>query len=124
MAKRAVVVGISNYPYPATTLQAAAEEAKRWADLLTSFDKYAFPASEVHLIPNTEATKSRVVGELAWLLGGATAGDQLVFVFNGHGTHVDVPRMGGGTKREEGLVLFPLPSSDPKAALEQAVLTG
>lgn len=122
MAQRAVVIGITDYP--TSTLQAAAGEAKRWADLLTNPKTYSFPSADVHVLKNAQATKSAVVRELAWLFGGAALGDQLVFAFMGHGTVVDVPRRGGGTTREQGLLLFPLPGADSQAALEQAALTG
>lgn len=86
MAKKALCVGINDYPYEGSDLNGCVNDAKAWADLLVSH--FDFPASDVTLRLDAEATKANMLAYLKELLGGAKAGDVLVFTNSSHGTYI------------------------------------
>lgn len=86
MTKKALCVGINDYPYDGSDLNGCVNDAKAWAELLASH--YDFPRSDVRLMLDAEAAKSNVIAALKDLLAGATAGDVLVFTNSSHGTYV------------------------------------
>ena len=86
MAKKALCVGINDYPYDGTDLNGCVNDAKGWAEVLVS--QFEFPQSDVKLLLDSEATKSNVMAGLKSLLTGAKAGDILVFTNSSHGTYV------------------------------------
>jgi hypothetical protein len=86
MAKRAVCVGINDYPGNANDLNGCVNDAKAWSQLLTS--RYGFPAGDVKVLLDAQATKANMMAGLRSLLAGARAGDILVFTVSSHGTYV------------------------------------
>ena len=86
MAKKALCVGINDYPYAGNDLNGCVNDAKAWAKLL--IDHYDFAPSDVKLLLDSEATKANIVLGLTDLLAGALAGDVLVFTNSSHGTYV------------------------------------
>ena len=86
MAKKALCVGINDYPYTGSDLNGCVNDAKAWAELLTAH--YDFPSSDVTLLLDSQATKANVMAGLTALLAGAKSGDVLVFTNSSHGTYV------------------------------------
>lgn len=86
MAKKALCIGINDYPYDGSDLNGCVNDAKGWADLLTS--KFGFSGSDVKLLLDAEATKAKMLDGLKSLLTGARSGDVLVFTNSSHGTYV------------------------------------
>ena len=86
MAKRALCVGINNYPGTGDDLSGCVNDAKAWASLLV--DHYDFTTSDVALLLDQQATHAAVIGGLKRLLEGAKTGDVLVFTNSSHGTYV------------------------------------
>jgi len=86
MAKRAMCVGINDYPYEGNDLKGCVNDARAWAELLTT--NFDFPASEVTLIEDSEATKANLLAGLQNLFQEAQAGDVLVFTNSSHGSYV------------------------------------
>ena len=86
MAKKALCVGINDYPYDGSDLNGCVNDAKAWADLLISH--YDFPSANVKFLLDSEATKARILAGLKALLAGAQAGDALVFTNSSHGTYI------------------------------------
>jgi hypothetical protein len=84
--KRALCVGINDYPYNGSDLNGCVNDANAWAALLTS--QYGFASSDVRVITDAQATKANVVAALKDLLSGAQAGDVLVFQNSSHGSYV------------------------------------
>jgi hypothetical protein len=111
--KKALVVGISEYNNPNTALEAAVPEAKRWADLLVG--TFGFDAKDITCRFNGAATLDVVSQDLADLLQGGAQGDELVFVYCGHGDVIP----NGGTIGDEALILF----HPPGAAASTSALT-
>lgn len=86
MAKKALCVGINNYPGTQHDLNGCVNDAHAWADLLVAH--YDFPQSDVKLLLDAQATKARIMADLKSLLAGAQAGDVLVFTNSSHGTYI------------------------------------
>ena len=86
MAKRAFCVGVNDYPYDGSDLKGCVNDANAWADLLV--EQFDFPRSDVTVVADSEATKSRIVEGLKGLLTGASSGDVLVFTNSSHGSYL------------------------------------
>lgn len=86
MTKRALCVGINDYPLADMDLKGCVNDAKDWAGLLVGH--YDFAKSDVLMLLNKSATKAAIVRELGKLLSGAASGDVLVFTNSSHGTYV------------------------------------
>jgi hypothetical protein len=86
MAKKALCVGINDYPGEGSDLNGCVNDAKAWADLLIK--NYSFPSGSVKLLLDGQATKNGILDGLKKLLAGAKAGDALVFTNSSHGTYL------------------------------------
>jgi len=86
MAKKALCVGINDYPYDGNDLNGCVNDAKAWSELLVSH--YDFPSSDVKLLLEAEATKGNIMARLKDLVTEAKSGDVLVFTNSSHGTYV------------------------------------
>jgi len=87
MSKKALCIGINDYPYDGNDLNGCVNDAKAWAELLIS--KFKFPKTDVKLMFDAEATKAKIIAALKNLLAGAKSGDVLVFTNSSHGTYVE-----------------------------------
>ena len=85
MAKKALCVGINDYPYLGNDLRGCVNDANEWASLLINY--YDFPVPDVHVILDSQATKANVISALKDLLAGATSGDVLVYTNSSHGSY-------------------------------------
>lgn len=77
----AVCIGIN--AYPTAPLDACIADAEKWRTTLTGF------GFEVKRVPELEATRQRILSELAALIADSRGGDTLVFQYSGHGTQVE-----------------------------------
>jgi metacaspase-1 len=85
MAKKALCVGINDYPYGEDNdLKGCVNDARDWATLLQT--RYDF--TDVKVLLDAEATKANLLAGLKDLLAGAQAGDVLVFTNAAHGTYL------------------------------------
>jgi hypothetical protein len=80
MAKRAVCVGINDYPGTDMDLAGCVNDSHDWRAVLEA------RGYTVEQRLNAEATRDGVIDALTRLFGGAAAGDTLVFTFSGHGS--------------------------------------
>lgn len=80
--KKALCVGINNYPGFQNDLQGCVNDANDWAALL---DHAGF---QVVKILDDQATRSNMLNKLNDLVVNAAAGDEIVFTYSGHGTQV------------------------------------
>lgn len=85
MAKRAVCVGINDYPGTYNDLGGCVNDANDWADLLK--DGFEF-GKQIQIITDSGATKDRILQALGDLVTGSKSGDIIVFTYSGHGTWV------------------------------------
>lgn len=86
MTKKALCIGINNYPGAQNDLKGCVNDANAWADLLVAH--YDFPKTDVQLLLDDQATKANIIQGLGELLRGAAVGDVLVFCNSSHGTYV------------------------------------
>lgn len=86
MTKRALCVGINDYPGNDSDLNGCVNDAKAWAALLR--DHFAFPKENVQLLLDSQATKVAIMDALGELVSQARSGDTLVFTNSSHGTYV------------------------------------
>lgn len=86
MAKRALFVGINDYPSTENDLKGCVNDAMGWSQLLA--DRYDFPRASINVITDKAATKKAVVAALKRLLAGARTGDVFVFGNSSHGSQV------------------------------------
>ncbi|MCX6339086.1 MAG: caspase family protein [Candidatus Aureabacteria bacterium] len=86
MSKRAVCVGINDYPGVENDLNGCVNDARAWAAVL--IELFGFSPGDVRLILDGEATLRNILSALDELIGGGRSGDVLVFVYSGHGTWI------------------------------------
>lgn len=85
MAKKALCVGINDYPFgEENDLRGCVNDANNWALLL----KDQFNFTDVKQLLNGDATKAKIMAGLEELLSGAKGGDVLVFTNASHGTYI------------------------------------
>ena len=80
MAKRALCVGINDYPAAGMDLAGCVNDARDWESHLTQ------RGYTVERLIDREATAARMKEALRALMAGSAAGDSLVFTFSGHGS--------------------------------------
>lgn len=82
MSKRALCIGINNYPGTHMDLSGCVNDANDWAAELTA---RGFAVSK---LIDSQATKAAMVSGIRALIGGAVSGDVTVITYSGHGTYV------------------------------------
>jgi hypothetical protein len=83
---KALCVGINDYPVRGNDLKGCVNDARAWAKVLQ--DEYGFPAGDIRLLLDGEATKKAMLRGIDSLLTGAKRGDVLVLTVSSHGTYV------------------------------------
>lgn len=86
--QRALVVGVSSYPLPISTLPGVANDAAAMAELLGS-PQSRFRDGEVVVLTDAQATGAAIREQLASVLGGAGKDDTVFVYMAGHGTVVN-----------------------------------
>ena len=81
MAKKALCIGINNYPGTGMDLQGCVNDANDWAAEL------AARGFKVASLLDDQATKAAMLKAMGDLIGKASKGDTLVITFSGHGTY-------------------------------------
>ena len=84
-AKRALLVGLSEYPDPANNLAGCANDVFLMSRLL---QENGFHAQDIRVVLNERATAERITERLHWLLDGAHDGQDRVFYYAGHGAQI------------------------------------
>ncbi|HZB40324.1 MAG TPA: caspase family protein [Ilumatobacter sp.] len=98
--KRALCVGINDYPVKGADLKGCVNDAKAWAALL--IDHFGFDPQNVTMLIDSQATKKRVLAAVDKLVADAKKGDVLVFTNSSHGTYV-ADRDGDETRYDEAM---------------------
>ena len=85
MAKKALCVGINDYPFgEENDLRGCVNDANDWSTLLRDH----FDFTDIKQLLNSDATRANMVTGLENLLAGAKSGDVLVFTNASHGTYL------------------------------------
>jgi metacaspase-1 len=86
MARKALLVGINDYPGTQNDLQGCVNDITNVYDVLVKY--FSFLPQEIVMLSNSRARKAAILEGLKSLVGGAKEGDTLVFHYSGHGSQV------------------------------------
>ena len=84
-AKRALLIGLSEYADPANNLAGCTNDVFLMSRLL---QESGFLAQDIRMVLNERATAAHITDRLHWLLDGAHDGQDRVFYFAGHGAQI------------------------------------
>ena len=84
--KRALLVGINDYPGAQNDLQGCVNDITNVYDVLVKYFEFISP--DITLLSNKRATKKAILDGLKGLIANSSAGDTLVFHYSGHGSQV------------------------------------
>lgn len=107
--KRALCVGINDYPYEGNDLNGCVNDAKAWAALLA--EHYDFKKEDVKILLDRDATKANILKGIKDLLAGAKAGEVLVFSNSSHGSYI-ADQDGDEEKYDEVLCPYDIADND------------
>ena len=79
--KKAICIGINNYPGVLNDLKGCVNDANDWAELLTEF------GFEVEKLLDNQGTRENIKAALRDLVATLKSGDYGVFTYSGHGTY-------------------------------------
>ena len=102
--RRALLVGINDYPNEADRLQGCVNDVFLMSELL---QENGFNADDIRVVLNERATSTNIRERLEWLLEGAEDKQDRVFYYSGHGAQI--PGYGVGEKvdrKDECLVTY------------------
>lgn len=97
MAKKALCIGINDYPGTASDLSGCVNDAQDWAKVL---DTGGF---SVTMLLDVDATKANMVEGIREHVSGSQPGDSIVITYSGHGTFVPDTSGDEPDGRDEGL---------------------
>lgn len=98
--KKAVCIGINNYPGTSNDLQGCVNDANDWSELLQDF------GFTVEVLLDSQATRQNVKAAMQNLVANATAGDVVVFTYSGHGTQVPDTSGDEGDVYDEAIYVY------------------
>lgn len=104
---RALVVGLARYDEVSGLPDAVLNDARDVAELLRSGEYCGYPAANVRLLLDEQATLGAIRGALAELATAAGEGDTVIVFFSGHGA-----RLGQAPDESSALVPFDTRFSD------------
>ena len=97
MNKKALCIGINDYPGTQNDLSGCVNDANDWAATLAA---RGFTVSK---LIDAQATKAAMVAAMSGLISGATKGDTVIITYSGHGTWVPDKNGDEPDGRDEGL---------------------
>jgi len=83
--RRAVLVGINDYPDPANQLHGCVNDVFLMSAVLQECE---FSADDIRVVLNSRATAAGILDRMEWLLSDAAPEDELVFFYSGHGAQL------------------------------------
>jgi len=107
MAKKALCIGINDYPGTQNDLRGCVNDANDWA---AELGRRGFAVTK---ILDAQATKARMSTAIGDLIGTARGGDTLVVTYSGHGTWVPDSSGDEPDGRDEGLCPYDIGSNGP-----------
>ena len=87
--KKALLVGINNYPGTANDLMGCVNDVQNMQNLLVSM--FGFATQDISMLTDREATTANILNGLQALVADAQRGDLLIFHYSGHGSQVADP---------------------------------
>jgi metacaspase-1 len=83
--RRALLIGINNYPDPANRLEGCVNDTFLMSSLL---QERSFDAEDIRVLLDDRATADAIRERLSWLLDGAADGMERVLFYSGHGAQL------------------------------------
>lgn len=112
--RRALLVGINDYPDPAMRLEGCVNDVFLMSSLL---QEVGFAAEDIRVVLDDRATTDGILERLEWLLDGVEGEGERVFYFSGHGAQLPTYGLGDRVDRmDEALVSWDFDWS-PETAL-------
>lgn len=87
MNNKALLVGINAYSNPSNNLRGCINDIVDMENFIASKHK-VYPKENIRTLTDGRATKKGILSALNWLLLGASAGDQILFQYSGHGAQI------------------------------------
>ena len=87
MNNKALLVGINAYPNPSNNLRGCINDIIDMEYFIASKNK-VYQKENIRTLTDSRATKKGILTVLDWLLLGASAGDQILFHYSGHGAQI------------------------------------
>ena len=87
MNNKALLVGINAYSNPSNNLRGCINDIIDMENFIASKNK-VYPKENIRTLTDSKATKKGILSALNWLLLGASAGDQILFQYSGHGAQI------------------------------------
>jgi hypothetical protein len=113
MSNKALLVGINAYPNPNNNLRGCINDIVDMEYFIASKNK-VYAKENIKTLTDSRATKKGILEHLNWLLLGASAGDQILFHYSGHGAQLP---SNGHSFEQDGLdeIICPYDFSDADA---------
>jgi hypothetical protein len=83
--RRALLIGINEYPDPANRLEGCVNDVFLMSSLL---QESTFQPEEIRVVLNERATAAGILERLHWLLDGTCPGDERLLFYSGHGAQI------------------------------------
>jgi len=83
--RRALLVGINDYPDPQNRLEGCVNDVFLMSSVL---QESTFEPDEIRVVLNERATAAAILDRLHWLLDDVKAGDERVLFYSGHGAQI------------------------------------
>ena len=83
--RRALLVGINEYPDPQNRLEGCVNDVFQ---ISAALQESGFDAEDIRCVFDDRATTSGILDRLQWLLSGTRDGDERVFFYSGHGAQI------------------------------------
>jgi hypothetical protein len=87
--KRALLIGINDYPYVRPKLMGCVNDVKMMRSLLVR--KFSFPAEQITILPNENATRKAILKAFHDLIAATRSKDTVLIFYSGHGSQISNP---------------------------------
>jgi len=85
LSRKALLVGINDYPNPGDRLEGCVNDVFRMSEVL---QECGFSANDIRVSLNERATAKGILDRLAWLLDDPQENQELVLFYSGHGAQI------------------------------------
>ncbi len=100
--RRALLVGINNYPDPANRLEGCLNDVFLMSSVL---QECGFQAEDIRVVFDERATAAGILERLHWLLDGTASGDIRFFFYSGHGAQLPSYGVNGRIQRVDSCLV-------------------
>ena len=90
--RRALLIGINDYPNPANQLEGCVNDVFRMSEVL---QECGFQPEDIRVVLNDRATAAGILDRMNWLLEDAQKGQDRVLFYSGHGAQIPEYGVGG-----------------------------